>query len=99
MRTIWVAIRGVNYSDRATRQVGKNIDELTKKQQILQRQMTMTFAAGVLYTIMAAMVGAAMHLVTIKLADSSNTTMLETFDFAAQLAAQAHHRKKCGNCR
>jgi len=55
MRTIWVAIRGVNYTDRATREVGGNVDKLVRKQQELQTQMIQTFAAGMLWSVMAAM--------------------------------------------
>lgn len=56
MRTIWVAIRAANYTDRATSQVGRNVDAMIKKQQALRKQMIATFASGILYTVMAGMI-------------------------------------------
>jgi len=59
MRVIYIAVRAKNYSDMATRQVGRNIDKMIKQQQKLRQQMTRTFAAGIMFTAMAAMMGIA----------------------------------------
>lgn len=53
MRTIWVAVRGINYTDQATRQVGRNIDVLVKKQQELQTQAMKLVMAGIMWTVFA----------------------------------------------
>lgn len=53
MRTIWVAVRGINYTDQATRQVGRNIDALVKKQQELQQQAMRLVMAGIMWTVFA----------------------------------------------
>jgi len=55
MRTIYVAVRGLNYTDRATREVGANVDKMVKKQQALRTQMVQTFAAGIMWAAMAGM--------------------------------------------
>lgn len=55
MRTIYVAVRGLNYTDRATREVGANVTKMQKQQQQLKLQMTQTFAAGIMWTAMAGM--------------------------------------------
>ncbi len=53
MRTIWVAIRGINYTDRATREVGKNIDTLIKEQQKLRQHAVQMLMAGTMWTAFA----------------------------------------------
>jgi hypothetical protein len=53
MRTIWVAVRGINYTDQATRQVGRNIDALVRKQQELQAQAVKMLMAGAMWTVFA----------------------------------------------
>lgn len=55
MRTIWIGIRGMNYTDRATREVGSNIDELIRKQQQLKMSAIALIAGGIMWTVMATM--------------------------------------------
>jgi len=55
MRTIWVAIRARNYTDRATMQVSKNITQLQKQQNELRRSSTNLMASGLMYTAMSAL--------------------------------------------
>jgi len=50
-----MAIRGANYTDRATREVGRNIDELVKKQNELRQNSVMLIAGGLMWTAMAGM--------------------------------------------
>jgi len=52
MRSIWVSIRAVNYTDRATRQVGRNIDYLIRKQNEMRRAAVTMMAAGLMWTAM-----------------------------------------------
>lgn len=59
LRTIWIAIRGINYSGQAFKQVGKDVDELVKKQQRIQQQARYMMFSGILMVAMAGMVGAA----------------------------------------
>lgn len=56
MRTIWVAVRGINYTDRATREVGKNIDELIKAQQRLRQHAVIMLSAGAMWLTMAGLI-------------------------------------------
>jgi len=53
MRIIWVAVRGVNYTDRATREVGRNIDVLIKAQQRLRQHATQMLMAGAMWLAFA----------------------------------------------
>ena len=55
MRSIYLSIRAFNYTDRATRQVGRNIDALIKKQQELKQSAIMMFSAGIMWTALGAM--------------------------------------------
>lgn len=55
MKTIWVAIRGMNYTDQATRQVGRNIDALVRKQQELQQQSMRLAMAGIMWVAFASL--------------------------------------------
>lgn len=56
LRTVWVAIRGMNYSDRAFREVGGNITTLEERQKQMQRTMAITsIAAGAMFIALAAM--------------------------------------------
>jgi len=56
MRIIYLAIRAANYTDQATRQVGRNITKLMRQQRDLQRQMTRTFGAGLMYVAVATLI-------------------------------------------
>lgn len=80
MRTIWVAIRGINYTDRATREVGKNVDELIKAQQRLRQQSIAMLAAGVMFTTMAALMVVALKQVVV--ATGEGQRMMHQFDKA-----------------
>jgi len=55
MRSIWISIRAFNYTDRATRQVGRNIDYLIKQQEQLKTQAVGLVAAGVMWTVLGVM--------------------------------------------
>lgn len=55
MRSIWISIRAMNYTDRATRQVGRNIDMLMRKQNELRRNAVMMMSAGIMWTVMGAL--------------------------------------------
>lgn len=55
MRTIWVSIRAINYTDQATRQVGRNISELQRKEQELRTESVKLMMAGVMWTTFAAL--------------------------------------------
>lgn len=59
MRSIYLSIRAFNYTDRATRQVGRNIDKLIQKQQELRQSAVMMFSAGIMWTALGAMAGMA----------------------------------------
>lgn len=57
---IWISIRAANYTDRATRQVGRNITKLQRQQVQLRQQMVATFAAGMMFTTMGVLMSQAM---------------------------------------
>jgi len=61
LRLIWVAIRGINYTDQATRQVGANIDKLVQKQQMLRTEAIRMVMAGTMWITFA---GLATYAVT-----------------------------------
>lgn len=82
MRTIWVAIRGINYTDKATREVGKNISALIKEQQRLQQQAIMMLSAGVMWTVFASL--AVMGIQKIMAASNQGAKVLAQFDRATQ---------------
>jgi hypothetical protein len=50
-----MAIRGAQYTNRATQEVGSNIDFLVRKQQELRNSAIMMLAGGVMWTALAAM--------------------------------------------
>lgn len=53
MRTIYLAIRGLNYTDRAAREVGKNVDFLVQEQQKLRRHAVQLVSAGIMWLAFA----------------------------------------------
>lgn len=61
MRTIYVAIRGMNYTDRATRQVGRNIDYLVRKQQQMRQAAVGLIAGGIMWMALSAMATMAIY--------------------------------------
>lgn len=54
-KSIYLAIRGINYTDRATREVGKNVDAMIKKQQELRQQGIQLLSAGMMFTALGGM--------------------------------------------
>jgi len=55
MRTIWVAIRAINYTDQATKQVGDNITKLEAQQRALRTEAVKMVMAGVMWVTFAAL--------------------------------------------
>jgi hypothetical protein len=53
LQPIWIVFRGINYTDQATRQVGRNIDQLVQKQQELRQQAVRLAMAGMMWTVFA----------------------------------------------
>jgi len=56
MRTIWVAVRAINYTDQATKQVGANISKLQAQQNALRTEAVKMVMAGVMWVTFAALV-------------------------------------------
>jgi len=82
LRYIWIAIRGINYTDRATRQVGRNIDILIRKQQELRRASVALIAGGLMWTAMAAM--ATLAIYKIMEASAEGRRLMRTFGRATE---------------
>lgn len=82
MRTIWVAIRGINYTDKATREVGNNLSAVVKAEQRIQQQAIMMLSAGVMWTVFASLAVTALQ----KVMASSNegARILNQFNRATQ---------------
>lgn len=70
---IFVAIRGLNYTDRATRQVGRNIDFLIRKQQQMRQAAVGLIAGGLMWTMMGIMTSAAIWKIIEKTAEGRRT--------------------------
>lgn len=87
LRTIWVAIRGLNYTDRATRQVGRNIDKLVMKQQEMRRAAVTMIAAGALWVAMAGM--AVWSIARIMEASRAGSRMMALFSRSTQRLMRA----------
>jgi len=87
MRSIWVAIRGINYTDRATRQVGRNIDYLIKKQQQLKQAAVMMIAGGAMWVAMGAM--AMMGIMKVMEASREGARVMRTFSRSTQQLMKA----------
>lgn len=77
MRSIWISIRAMNYTDRATRQVGRNIDYLMRKQNELRRNAVMMMSAGIMWTVMGAL--AMMGIMKIGEASTEGRRAIRTF--------------------
>ena len=63
MRTIWISLRAINYTDRAFRQAMRNVNNLSKAERIaaeglmvLRAEMMATIMAGIMFAAMGAMV-------------------------------------------
>lgn len=71
MRTIWVAVRAINYTDQATKQVGDNITKLEKQQQALRTEAVKMVMAGVMWVTFAALATMAISNIMKKSAEGS----------------------------
>jgi len=81
MRTIWIAIRGANYSGQAFKQLGKDVDEAVKKQQQMQQQARYMIFSGLLLVAMAGMVAVAFG----KLIEKTSLGALYMADFGTAI--------------
>jgi hypothetical protein len=80
-RTLFIAIRAIQYTDRATKQVADNIDKLITKQDSLRKQTAIAnIAGGIMWTALGVMASSA--IMGIMRTSSAGARVMNQFDRA-----------------